>query len=314
MSRLVAFGETALWLSPPGHERLETADRFEVRAVGAESNTAVAAGRLGADVTWISKLPDTPLGRRIVGELEGLGVETDVVWSPEGRVAAAYHEHGAAPRASTVVYDRAGSSFTTATADELPLSSLRSADLFFSTGVTAAASPSIRSTLGSLLVTAKERNIRTAFSLNYRSSLWEPDVARETLVRYFPAVDVLITSADDARTVLDVDGPGKELAHHLATEWNFETVVVTLGEHGAIVWHDSSITEGEGVETDTVDPVGTGDAFVGAFLARRLAGDEVGEALSVAGVAAALVRTVPGNFSSFTRADVDAALGRESNR
>ena len=63
---LVTFGECALRLSPPGSERLETARGLQVQAAGPESNAAIAARRLGTPATWVSRLPDTPLGRRVV--------------------------------------------------------------------------------------------------------------------------------------------------------------------------------------------------------------------------------------------------------
>jgi len=80
MTELVTFGETMLRLSPPDDERLETADQYTVRAAGAESNVAVAAQRLGLDALWASKLPDSPVGRRVTGELKHHGVSVDVAW------------------------------------------------------------------------------------------------------------------------------------------------------------------------------------------------------------------------------------------
>ena len=53
---LVTFGESMLRLSPPGNERMETTGQLEVHAAGAESNTAIAAERLGAKAAWMSKL------------------------------------------------------------------------------------------------------------------------------------------------------------------------------------------------------------------------------------------------------------------
>src|SRR6056297_405905 len=108
MTDLVTFGETMLRLSPPDGERLEVSDRLELRAAGAESNVAVAAQRLGADAAWTSKLPDSPPGRRVVSGLRRHGVETDVVWSDEGRQGTYYLESGGEPRGSNVIYDREG--------------------------------------------------------------------------------------------------------------------------------------------------------------------------------------------------------------
>lgn len=308
MTRIVTFGESIIQLSPPRREPIETASSFGVRVDGAESNVAITADRLGVDATWISKLPDTPLGRKIAGELNRHGLDLDVVWTETGRVGTAYLEYGSRPRTPVAIQDRSNSAFTTVRADELVVGSLADADLFFGTGITPALSDDAGRTLGSLLVTAQERNIRTAFDLNYRDQLWSPNDARETLLKYFPVVDVLFTTAADARLVLDIDGPALDLVHHIASEWSFETVVVTLGEHGSIVWDDATITERDAIRTDTIDHAGTGDAFVGGFLAGRLAGDSIQSALDLGTAAAAFTRTVPGPIGPVDRVTLETII------
>src|SRR6056297_3526084 len=130
MADLVTFGETMLRFSPPDEERLEIADQYDVDVAGAESNVAVAAGRLGLDSVWLSKLPDSPIGRKVAGELRSHGVTVDVVWddSPERRQGTYYLEQGRPPRGSDVIYDRAHASVTTAKTDELSTSVVEDAD------------------------------------------------------------------------------------------------------------------------------------------------------------------------------------------
>lgn len=308
MSDLVTFGETMLRLSPPGSERIEAANEFEVRAAGAESNVAVAAERLGAGSTWTSKLPKTALGRRIVGELHQYGIDTDVVWSEGGRVGTYYLEHAGKPRGTNVVYDRDESAFTTAAPAEFDLDLIRDARVFFTTGITPALSPELRETTTNMLETARAADTTTAFDVNYRRKLWSPTEARETLTGLFPEIDVLVIAARDARTVLGLDGDPRQVAHTLASQFDFTTVVITRGEQGALAWHDSVVHDHEAYETDTVDPIGTGDAFTGAFLARRLAGDEVPHALAYASATAALKRTVPGDVALLTKDEIEAVV------
>jgi 2-dehydro-3-deoxygluconokinase len=82
MADLVTFGETMLRYSSPPGERLELTDRLDVHVGGAESNVAVAASELGRETVWLSKLPDTPVARRITRSLVLHGVEPDVAWNP----------------------------------------------------------------------------------------------------------------------------------------------------------------------------------------------------------------------------------------
>src|SRR4029079_10455131 len=96
-------------LAPPNFRRLEQARSLDVQVGGAELNTAVALARLGRKTAWTSRLTDNPLGRVIANHAREAGVCTDhVVWTKDDRVGVYFLEFGAAPRASSVLYDRKG--------------------------------------------------------------------------------------------------------------------------------------------------------------------------------------------------------------
>src|SRR5271170_6974714 len=106
---VVTFGEAMIRLSPPNFRRLEQARSLDVQVGGAELNTAVGLARLGRRSAWVSRLTDNPLGRLIANQARAAGVSTEhVVWTNEDRVGLYFLEFGAAPRASSVLYDRKG--------------------------------------------------------------------------------------------------------------------------------------------------------------------------------------------------------------
>ena len=305
---LVTFGETMLRFSPPSGERLETATALDFRTAGAESNVAVAASRLGSSTTWLSKLPDTPLGRRVTNELQRHGVDPRVCWDETARQGAYYIEQGAAPRPTTVIYDRADAAITTARPDDLDLDAVQEASVFYASGITPALSETLAETTADVLATAMEAGTTTAFDLNYRSKLWTPAEARATYESLFPDIDILVAAERDVRTVLGRDGSVDTLARGLAADFDFETVVVTRGDEGALAIHDGVVSEQPAFETETVDAIGTGDAFVGAYLARHVAGDSVAEALAYAAATAALKRTMAGDLAVVTPDEVNQVL------
>ena len=307
---LVTFGETMLRLSPPRGERLETTETLGVQAGGAESNVAVGAARLGADAVWLSKLPDSPLGRRIVGELRSHGVRTGVSWAdPETtRLGTYYLEHGGEPRGTNVIYDRADAAITTVTPAELPTGALESAERFHTTGITPALSERAAETTVTLLRAAGEAGTTRSFDLNYRSKLWSPGTARAAYEDLFEHVDTLFVPRRDAREVLGREGDAVEIAHGLASEFGFETVVVTRGTEGAVALRDGAVHEQGVFEADTYDAIGTGDAFVAGYLAKRVEGGGVAEALEWAAAAAALKRTVDGDLAVITPGDVEGVV------
>ena len=313
MTDLVTFGESMLRLSPPGNERLETVDELEVHAAGAESNVAVAAQRLGLDATWLSKVPDSPLGRRLTGTLANNGVDTAVVWDEDGRLGTYYVEFGGKPRGTEVIYDRAGSSVTTATPSELDVGLVETADMFHTTGITPALSPTLEETTARLLSTASDAGTTTVFDLNYREKLWSPARARETIEELLPVVDLLVVADRDAEAVLGLDGSAEEMARELDADYDQDVTIVSRGAEGSLAVAHGEVYEQSVFETDDTDPVGSGDAFLGGFLARYHEGASVPEALEYGTATASLKRTIPGDMALVTPEEVADVISREDD-
>ncbi|SFK99375.1 2-keto-3-deoxygluconate kinase [Halogranum rubrum] len=313
MTDIVTFGETMLRFSPPRGDRLERTRELDVQAGGAESNVAAAAANLGCDTVWLSKLPASPLGRRIVSELESYGVETNIAWDDrdEARVGTYYLEYGGEPRGTNVIYDRANAAITTATVDDLDTDPIDDADVFYTSGITPALSETAATTTEALLQRAQAAGTTTAFDLNYRSKLWSPDEAAEQYRDLFAHVDVLVAPVSDTRTCLGLDGDAAEMAEHLASTYDFETVVVTRGGEGALALHDGDVAEQSVFAADTYDAIGTGDAFVGGFLSKRLDGGTLREALAYGAATASLKRTIDGDVALVTPAEVDTVVADE---
>ncbi|WP_199240879.1 bifunctional 2-dehydro-3-deoxygluconokinase/2-dehydro-3-deoxygalactonokinase [Halorubrum sp. SD690R] len=307
---LVTFGETMLRLSPPRGERLETTDSLDVQAGGAESNVAVGASRLGVDAVWLSKLPDSPPGRRVTNELRSHGVTPEVAWTDpaEGRVGTYYLERGDAPRGSNVVYDRGDAAITTVTPGDLSTASFADASRFHTSGITPALSDRAAETAAALLREAGDAGLTRSFDLNYREKLWDPETARAAYESLFEHVDTLFVPRRDAREVLDREGDAVAVAHGLAAEFGVETVVVTRGTEGAVALRDGEVYEQGVFDAETIDAIGTGDAFVAGYLAKRIDGGDLPAALEWAAAVAALKRTVAGDVAVVTPGEVEGVV------
>ncbi|MFB6189203.1 MAG: bifunctional 2-dehydro-3-deoxygluconokinase/2-dehydro-3-deoxygalactonokinase [Halapricum sp.] len=308
MTELLTFGETMLRLSPPRGQRLADAREFDAVVGGAESNVATATAQLGRDVRWASRLPDSPLGRRVVRELRSNGVTPEVVWDDQHRLGTYYLEHGSAPRPVNVVYDRADSAFTHVTGADLPIETIGTADIVYTSGITPGLSDATADVTETFLETASDAGAVVSFDLNYRSKLWDHEAARATFESLFDHVDLLFAPERDVSDVLGIDGTPEQQAERLADEYDIETVVVTLGSEGALALQDGELYRQSAIETETFDAIGTGDAFVGGFLAERLAGSGVERALAYGAATAALKRTMGGDAALLTQAEVAAVV------
>src|SRR5579884_4231745 len=156
---ILTFGETMLRLSPPGHGRLEEAVSLDVRVGGSESNVAVAAARLWLKSAWWSKLPDSPLGRRVENVIRRWGVDTTgVIWDRDvaARLGTYFLDFGGPPRGIDVYYDRAHSSASRLSPEEIDYERAGSARLLHVTGITPALSRSCADSLDRAIGVARE--------------------------------------------------------------------------------------------------------------------------------------------------------------
>src|SRR5437870_666101 len=141
---VITFGEAMVRLSPPNFRRLEQTRSLDVQVGGAELNTAVALARLGRSTAWISRLTRNPLGRLIANHAREAGVSSEhVLWTDEDRIGLYFLEFGAAPRASSVLYDRKNAAIAGVRPGMVPWSTVfQGVKWFHVTGITPALSPS----------------------------------------------------------------------------------------------------------------------------------------------------------------------------
>lgn len=312
---IVTIGETMLRLSPPPGVRITQANEFDVHVGGAESNVAAVASQLGCQTGWISKLPASPLGRRITTALRSYDVEVDIIWDhdDDGRVGTYYFEPGGKPRGDRVQYDRAGSSVTTLTTGEISLEMITSASICYVSGITPALSETLQTTVETVLQTAQSAGTQTAFDLNYRSKLWDTAMAKNAYQSLLPYVDILIGAERDVNACLDRNADPESIVRDLASTFNLETVVLTRGNNGAVALCNDTVFEQPVYDAKTIDAVGTGDAFVGGFLTQKLNDGHNGttcsnieNALATGAATAALKRTIKGDIAAITPAEVAA--------
>src|SRR3954447_22947613 len=191
MPEIVTFGEAMIRLSPPQFRRLEQARSLDVQVGGAELNTAVALARLGHSSAWVSRLTDNPLGRLIANHAREAGVGTEhVVWTKDDRVGVYFLEFGAAPRASSVLYDRKGAAIAGIKPGEVPWTTIfPGVKWFHVTGITPALSPSAADATREALEAAKAAKVTTSIDLNYRVKLWSTAEAGKWMSEFMPLCD-----------------------------------------------------------------------------------------------------------------------------
>jgi len=325
MFDVVTFGEAMMRLSPPHFERLEQANSLDVRVGGGELNVAVGVSRLGLRSTWVSRLPKNALGKLMENRVRQAGVDTsNLVWSGEGRLGLYFLEFGAAPRASSVLYDRAQSAISAVKPGEIQWAKVfEGAKWFHTSGITPALSDSAAAVTLEALKAAKQAGVIVSYDLNYRGKLWSPAKAQAVQEPMMEFVDVLITTEEDTKVVFKIEGAGKtddqafaevsaetykDVARRLQEKFKFKAVAITLREN-PLVWRNTwtAVAYAEGkyyddvkYELEIVDRLGGGDSYADAV--------RYGNAFS------ALKHSIPGDFNWATLQEVEGLLKGASLR
>ncbi len=319
MIDLVTFGEGLIRLTPDNNKRVEQAGTFTPHVGGAELNVAVGAARLGLKTSYVSKLPDNPLGRMIRNKAREHGVETkDICWSDDGRAGLYFLELGATPRNTSVLYDRSHSVFSSIQPGDLDWENiLSSAKCLLITGITPAVSASAADATREAIKKAREMNCLVCMDLNYRAKLWSVEEARQTLGAMVSDIDILVTTSGDTATVLGITAENDELlAEDLEQRFGFKIVAISHRE-GNTVWKNrwSGLVRAQGktitsrtYEVDIVDQVGRGDAFTAGFLAGYLPGEDISQGLDYGVAFSALKHSIPGDLNWCDITDVEALL------
>ncbi len=315
---LVTFGETMIRFSPPSFQRLEQTETLDALVGGAELNVAVTAQRLGLSATYVTRLTRNPLGRMIANRARGHGVDVShIAWTDEDRVGLYFVEFGASPRASSVLYDRRGSAMANIRPGEVDWEEVfRGAQVFHTTGITPALSPSAAEATKEAVRRAKEAGLLVSLDLNYRAKLWSQAEAQRVMSDLVGQADVLITTEEDAERVFGIKAASyDEVAERLSREFDLAAVAITVRETPsvwrntwtAIVHAQGKIIRGPLYDIEIVDRVGAGDAFAGGFLYGYLTdGPEAGVRYGIA--ASTLKQTNPGDLLWATREEVEQLL------
>lgn len=318
MPEVIGFGEVMLRLSPPSMRRLEQSTSLDVFIGGSELNTVVAASRLGLSAGFVTGLPDNVLGRMVAGRAQEQGIDVShCTWRPGGRLGIYFYEYGALPRPAEVVYDRAGSAFSTLVPGEIPWAELlQGSRLFLTSGINVPLSPSLPEVVREALTAAKAAGVQTAFDLNYRSKLWTPAEARRALEPLLELVDLFFIAEGDAQQVLGLEETEPVAAARLlAQRYGFQVVSYIYNPPAGTgrLWDvvavrgDEVVRPSRSYTIQTIDRLGAGDAFAGGFLYGHLRRD-LQAAVEIGNAMLALKNTIAGDLAIVSLDDVEALL------
>lgn len=255
---------------------------------GDTSNATIAAARAGARAAYLTRIGTDIFGEALLALWQRENIDaTCVQLDPQAATGIYFVTHGSAGHAFS--YMRAGSAASCMNPAWLlggAARAIAAAKILHVSGISMAISPSACDTVLAAMRLAKAAGTLVSFDSNLRLKLWPLERARETIEKAISMCDIFLPSLDDMVAITGLASPAKivDWGHAVGAK----TVVLKLGEKGAIVSNDARGGMVKGRVVQVVDATGAGDCFCGNLLARIALGDDVFKAAVYANAAAAL--------------------------
>jgi len=264
---LTTFGEGGLRLSTSSDQRLEMTTSLDVNLAGAEANVACALSRLGRRCGWISGLPDSPLGRRVVNGYRQHGLDLNaLVWFDSGRLSTYFVEYAQPPRPIQVYYDRRNSCFTNLRPEQIDWDYLLDTRLIHLTGITVPLSPDSTTIVSEAIQRAKVAGVPVSFDVNYRRTLWSAEEATQTLRPLIEGIELLFCSHRDAIELFDCAGSCEDCLTQLAEQCGARHVIMSSSDSGISAYIDGIVLYQPVLPVTIVDRLGAGDGMAAGVL------------------------------------------------
>lgn len=272
-------------------------ESFALGPGGKGSNQAVAAGRLGADVTMISRLGQDDFGKMAAKIWQEAGVKSAITYDPNAYTGAAFvfvNSHSGDN--AIIIAPGAANDITPEIIDENN-AIISGADIF----MTQLEQPLDAALAG--LKLAKKHDGTTI--LNPAPAAPLPD-------EIFSLCDYITPNETEAQALTGLavrsEAEAERAAKALAQK-GVKTPIITLGEQGAYLYKHGlvpALDAGPVIET-----TGAGDAFNGALATALAEGQSAYSAVQFGCATAAISVTRPGTAPAMpTRREVEALLAR----
>lgn len=337
MKKVVTFGEIMLRLKPRENERIIQTDRFSGLYGGAEANVAVSLSLLGDQAQFVSKVPLHAVGQAALASLRRYGVNVTKVLQGGPRLGIYFFEKGASVRNTSVVYDRAGSSFAVSQAKEYDWPQiLKDASYFYFSGITPAVSPQMRQAVLEACQYCLKHNVQVVCDLNYRGKMWSPKEAQAAMAKLMPYVDICLAHDEDFEAVLGIKAFDNDMTRGIEQKVTFikgmkeitakypkcQTVASILrnihsvedSEWTAIMIDHGQVFKAPVYQMHIWEGVAAGDAFGAGLVHGLLHGFSKKEMLNYALAASVLKLTIGGDFNLVTDAEIRAVMSKQSSK
>ena len=171
---ILSFGELLIRLCPDAVGQWLDEQQLSFYVGGAELNVANALALWQVPVKYFTALPDNNLSAQVVRYLQKKGIDTSVINFSGERIGLYYLTVGQDLKNASLIYDRAGSSFSKLKTGSLDWDKiLQGVGWFHFSAICPAISQNVADICLEAVEAASKKGITISVDLNYRSKLWQ---------------------------------------------------------------------------------------------------------------------------------------------
>lgn len=269
---------------------------------GAPLNVASRLSSFGANIAMISGVGNDANGKILVDYLKKAGINTETVQVNDtystGIVNVILNEKGNA--SYDINYPAAWDKIETSVKN---IAIVKDADFFVYGSLSSRDSVS-RDTLKKLLAVANYK----IFDVNLRN----PHYTKSNVLDLLNEADFLKFNDDELNEICeDLNSNKKSLEQNIkfiAEKTNTNTVCVTLGSHGAVLYYKNKFYHNSGFKVNVVDTVGSGDSFLASLIIMLLNGKDPQYAINFASAIGSIVAQSEGANPVISQFEIDEFL------
>lgn len=296
---LVTLGETmGIFHGLPG-ESFETGSGMILGIGGAESNVAIAAARLGMKTTWMGRVGNDSIGRRVQRELRAEAVNVVAIVDPSASTGLMLKERRTSLH-SRVWYYRKGSAGSSLEPGDLDEERIRESDVLHVSGITPGLSESAQLAVEHAIEIAGAANVDVSFDVNFRRGVWKNRDPSALFRSIAARSQIVFAGPEEARLLVPHGTSDADLARAVSDLGPAE-VIVKRGDVGVDALLDGETYSFPAFSVPVIDTVGAGDAFVAGYLVARAHGAFAPVRLEYATKVAAFVCMTGGDWEGSPR-------------
>ena len=290
---------------------------MEANPGGAPCNVLAMLERLGKKTAFIGKVGKDMFGEQLKAAVEEVGIDTrNLIMDETVHTTLAFvHTYPDGDRDFSFYRDPGADMMLTK--DEVQKDLIENSRIFHF-GTLSSTHEGVREATRHAIDLAKEAGCIVTFDPNLRPPLWKSlEDARKEIEYGMTKCDVLKISDNEVEFLFGTSDYDKGAAL-IREKYHIPLVLITMGKEGSRAYYkDLRVEAAPFLQENTIETTGAGDTFCASSLnyvlehgLEDLTEDQLGELLTFANAAAAIVTTKKGAIRSMPeRAEVEALIG-----